>query len=105
MTKAFLILITFLLFSWTSFGQIEQLQIYKSLYLTADSLNKIGQPFAVDSLTFQYAKQLDKDHPAKYFEKAGELFKNSKYSDAAFIYYLGLLRYKYIFGFSCGRTE
>ena len=95
MTKTLLTLITFLLFSWTSFGQIEQLQMYKSLYQTADSLNKIGQPFAVDSLTFQNAKQLDKDHPAKYFEKVGELFKNSKYNDAAFIYYLGLLRYRY----------
>lgn len=94
MTKTLLTLISFLIAS-SSFGQIEQLLQYKNLYQTADSLNKIGHPFAVDSLTFQSAKQLDKDHPAKYFEKAGELFKNSKYNDAAFIYYLGLLRYRY----------
>lgn len=95
MTKILLTLITFLLISSTSFGQIEQLQLFKKLYETVDSLNKIGHPFRVDSLTFIDAKQLDKEHPAKYFEKAGELFKNSKYNDAAFIYYLGLLRYRY----------
>ena len=95
MIKTLLTLITFLIISLASFAQIEQLQLYKNLYQTADSLNKIGHLFSVDSLTFQNAKQLDKEHPAKYFEKAGELFKNSKYDDAAFIYYLGLLRYRY----------
>ena len=95
MTKTLLTLTIFLLVSSISFGQIEELQSYKKLYKTADSLNKIGQPFTVDSLTFENAKGLDREHPAKYFEKAGELFKNSKYNDAAFIYYLGLLRYKY----------
>ncbi len=95
MTKILLTVIIFLLVSSTSFGQIEVLQLYKNLYETADSLNKIGHPFTVDSLTFQDAKQLDKEHPAKYFEKAGEMFKNSKYNEAAFIYYLGLLRYRY----------
>jgi len=95
MTKILLTVIIFLLVSSTSFGQIKELQLYKNIYETADSLNKIGHPFKVDSLTFQDAKQLDKEHPAKYFEKAGEMFKNSKYNEAAFIYYLGLLRYRY----------
>jgi hypothetical protein len=95
MTKTLLTFIIFLIISLASFGQIEDLQMYKHLYQTADSLNKIGHPFAVDSLTFRNAKQLDREHPAKYFEKTGELLKNSKYNDAAFIYYLGLLRYRY----------
>ena len=95
MTKTLLTSISFIIVSLTSSGQIEQLQLYKKLYQTTDSLNKIGLPFAIDSLTFQNAKQLDKEHPAKYFEKAGELLKNSRYNDAAFIYYLGLLRYRF----------
>lgn len=78
-----------------SFGQIEQLQLYKNFYETADSLNKIGHKFAVDNLTFQDARQLDKEHLDKYFEKASKLFKNSKYDNAAFIYYLGVFRYRY----------
>jgi hypothetical protein len=74
---------------------MEQIESYKNLYKTADSLNKSGQLFAVDSSTIQKAKLLDKQHPAKYFEAAGELFKNAKYNDASFVYYLGILRYRY----------
>lgn len=95
MIKTFLTFITFLLVSLTSVAQMEELQSYKILYQTADSLNKLGHQFTVDSLALQDAKQLDKKHPTQYFEKAGELLKNSKYDEAAFIYYLGLLRYRY----------
>jgi hypothetical protein len=91
------LLLTFIFYLVTSlcFGQIEQLETYKKLYITADSLNKLEKPFSVDSLTIQKAKSLDKEHPAKYFEELGELFKEAKYNDAAFLYYLGLLRYRY----------
>jgi len=91
------LLLTFSFFLVTTlcFGQIEQLQGYKRLYTTADSLNKLGKPFSVDSTTIQTAKMLDKQHPAKYFETVGELFKQGAYNDAAFLYYLGVLRYRY----------
>ena|SRR5436190_4340609 len=95
MKKTLLTSIAFILVSSTTFGQIEQLLLYKKLYEKADSINKIGHPFTIDSLTIQEAKELDKGHPAKYFGKAGELLNNSKYNAAAFIYYLGLLRYRY----------
>jgi len=74
---------------------VEQLNAYKKLYTIADSLNKSGHPFSVDNLTTQKVKSLDKQHPAKYFEEAAELYKDAKYNDAAFVYYLGLLRYRY----------
>ncbi|RTL58730.1 MAG: hypothetical protein EKK37_10410 [Sphingobacteriales bacterium] len=94
MTRLFLTFVFFLATTFC-FGQIEQLEIYKKLYTTADSLNKLGKPFSVDSSIIQKAKSLDKQHPAKYFEELGELFKKAKYHDAAFLYYLGLLRYRY----------
>jgi hypothetical protein len=89
LTFAFFILATF------CFGQTEQLETYKKLYATADSLNKLGKLFSIDSTTIKNAKSLDKQHPVKYFEEVGELIKHEKYNDAAFVYYLGLLRYRY----------
>ena len=93
--KRLLLIFTFFLVTSLCFGQIEQLEIYKRLYTTADSLNKLGKTFSVDSLAIQQAKSLNKQHPAKYFEEAGQLFKEAKYNDAAFLYYLGILRYRY----------
>lgn len=94
MTKLFFTFIFFLV-TTLCFGQIEQLEAIKKIYTTADSLNKLGKPFSVDSLTFKKAKMLDKQHPAKYFEEVGELLKQAKYNDAAFLYYMGLMRYRY----------
>jgi hypothetical protein len=76
-------------------GQVEELQLYKNLYKTADSLNKLGLPFSIDSTTKIEVKKIDKEHPAKYFERAAELFKTNQFNDAAFLYYLGILRYKF----------
>ena len=90
-----LLAFTFFLFATVGFGQIGQLETYKKLYTTADSLNKAGKPFTVDSLTFEKVKSLNKQHPSKYFEEATHLFNDAKYNDAAFVYYLGILRYRY----------
>ena len=91
------LIVSFLLFFTTQvcFGQIEQLQLYKNLYKSADSLNKLGKPFSIDSTINLEVKKLDKEHPAKYFEKAVELFKTNQFNDAAFLYYLGVLRYRF----------
>ncbi len=86
---------TFFFLPTLCFGQIEQLETYKKLYNTADSINKLGQHFSVDSLTIQKVKLLDKQHPVQYFKEAGALLNNAKYNDAAFVYYLGTLRYRY----------
>lgn len=90
-----LLAFNFILFANFGFAQIGQLETYKKLYRTADSLNKLGKPFSVDSITFEKVKSLNKQHPSKYFEEATHLFKDAKYNDAAFVYYLGRLRYRY----------
>lgn len=95
MTKRTFFYFLFFLTVQISNGQIEQLQIYKNLYKTADSLNSLGRPFSIDSMTKVEVRQLDNEHPAKYFEKAVELIKTNQFNDAAFLYYLGMLRYRF----------
>jgi len=95
MKKFITISVLFFLTVQVCVGQVEELQLYKNLYLTADSLNKLGRPFSIDSTTKIEVIKLDKEHPSKYFEKAAELFKTNQFNDAAFLYYLGLLRYRY----------
>lgn len=95
MTKFIIVYILLFLTTQVCVGQVEQLQLYKNLYKTADSLNKLGKPFSIDSTTKIEVKNLDKEHPSKYFEKAAELFKTNQFNDAAFLYYLGLLRYRF----------
>ena len=41
------------------------------------------------------AFKLDKTHPLKYFEVAAEYYRNDEINDAAFLYYLGQLRYRF----------
>ena len=46
----------------------------------------VAPPAAVQSLAGQ--------HPAEYYKRAGELFKEGKKDDAVFIFYLGQLRFR-----------
>lgn len=46
----------------------------------------IATPAAVAALAGQ--------HPAEYYKRAGELFKEGKKDDAVFVFYLGQLRYR-----------
>jgi hypothetical protein len=79
----------------TTFGQMEELLVYKRLYRSADSLNRSGQVFSLSSAAAQRVVSLDAEHPAKYFETIGELMKSSQFNDAAFLFYLARLRYRY----------
>ena len=94
MTRFFWVF-TSLLIATNCYSQIEQLEKYKNLYTTIDSLNKLGQPFLVDSLTVKKVKILDNQHPAYYFAEVGNLLIHLKFNDAAFAYYLGMLRFRY----------
>jgi len=95
MTKLYLGILFLVFTTSASFGQIEQLQIYKNLYRSADSLNKLGRLYSADSGIIRQVRLLDKEHPANYFEAIGDLMKSSKFDDAAFLYYLAVLRYTY----------
>jgi len=95
MSKLILILFTTVFVSTYSFGQNE-LELYKRIYKTADSLKSIGQISAIDTISlFAKAKLLDKEHPSGFFETSGEFLTQSKFSEAAFVYYLGLMRFRY----------
>ena len=95
MTKRYLGILLLVFSTSTSIGQIEQLQIYKKLYHSADSLNNVGRLYYADSTIIGQVRLLDKEHPAKYFETIGELMKNAKFDDVAFLFYLAVLRYRY----------
>ena len=102
MTKLYPCLLFLVFTASASFAQTtteptmaKQLQAYKNLYRLADSLNKLGQLYTADSAVVEKARLLDKEHPEKYFEAIGEWLKESKYNDAAFLYHVGITRYRY----------
>ncbi len=77
------------------FGQNKELERLKKLNKTLDSLSKLERPFSIDSTTTTNVRQLDKGHPSKYFYAAMDILNSNKYNDAAFLFYLGTLRYKF----------
>jgi hypothetical protein len=95
MTKRTLILLFLAVSTSASFGQRKEFLIYKQIYRAADSLDSLGRLYAPDSSVIEQVKKLDKKHPSKYFLAIGEAQKNAKYDDAAFLFYLAILRYKY----------
>jgi len=94
MIKTISILFLSILLFNNSYGQ-DEIKLYKNIYTTADSLIKSGQIKNIDSTVFNTANELDKGHPSIFFETAGELLSESKFNEASFIYYLGLMRYRY----------
>jgi cell division FtsZ-interacting protein ZapD len=95
MRRLILFLLTTISVSTVSFGQNE-LELYKRIYKTADSLKAIEQISAIDTAAlFTKAKLLDKKHPSGFFETSGEFLTQSKFNEAAFVYYLGLMRFRY----------
>ena len=94
MTKTISLFILTLFISIFSYGQ-EELKLYKNIYRTSDSLKLIGHIKDIDSTIFKTANKLDKQHPLKFFETSGELLLKAKFNEASFIYYLGLMRFRY----------
>lgn len=95
MTKRYLVLLLLVFSMATAIGQIQQLRMYQNLYRSADSLDKLGRLYCPDSAITQQARQLDKEHPAKYFDAIGDLMKHSQFDEAAFLFYVAMLRYHY----------
>lgn len=90
------ILITSFLFCFLYiFGQNENMDflLYKNVLEKSDSLFAIGKISEIDSkMMMDLAKKSDKEYPLKYFENSFQLFKDSKYNESAFLYYLGKMR-------------
>ena len=101
MIKLYPYLLLLVITSSAAFGQGQKDQFQdpyqgsKSFYRLVDSLNKLGRLYSADSNIIGKVKLLDEEHPSKYIEAIGELLKDSNLNDAAFVYYLGDLRYRY----------
>ena len=94
MTKAITIYILTFLISVASYGQ-DEVELYTAIFQKSDSLKRLGHISYIDSSVFFKALDLDKQHPSKYFETAGECLKNSEFNEASFLFYLGILRFQY----------
>jgi len=72
------------------------MKITLTLLLLILSINTFGQNDTIISKeTKELAIKLEKKHPAKFFDSASRLYKAKHLNDAAFLFYLGQLRYKY----------
>ena len=74
---------------------VKQIPLYKNLYHCSDSLNKKGPIWELSDDVFRLADSLDNIHPAGYFIKAGELMGKMQLNEAAFLYFVGYLRFRY----------
>ncbi|MEI7627981.1 MAG: hypothetical protein WCJ80_07060 [Bacteroidota bacterium] len=88
------LIILFLIFQ-TSNGQTKLVQDYKSLFNTADSLNKLGKDFSLDTALLIELHDLDAQVPSSYLEQSLRLFDAHNFDEAAVLYYIGLIRHQY----------
>jgi hypothetical protein len=87
------ILITFL--SGASLHAQMDFSWYKNIYACADSLNQKSSVHPMDTVVYSIADSLDSLHPSNYFLVSGQLLKENKFNEAAFLYHLGVMRYRY----------
>ena len=95
MKNIFLFFLTILFVSTFTYGQNE-IELYKRIYKTADSLKAIGKNTTIDTVSlYKKINDLDKKNPTVFFEATGNYLTASKFNEAAFIYYLGVMRFRY----------
>lgn len=95
MTKHNLIIILLFFLANHLYAQ-KEFEIYKKIYKTADSLKAIGKENYVESDSlFIKVKELEKKHPYSFLEAVDEYMLKSKFNEASFIYFVGLMRFKY----------
>lgn len=90
-----ILIIVFSLFINSVYGQIKQINEMKKLYSKSDSLKKISKPFVISQDFKLILIDLEKEHPAKFFEKFNECLAEDKFDECSFLYHLGVLRYSY----------
>ncbi len=79
----------------TCTAQTAQVEDFKALYKTADSLNKIGKDFSMNTSVLDKLHELDTKIPSGYFEESLHLFDEDQFDEAAVIFYIGIIRHKY----------
>jgi hypothetical protein len=70
-------------------------KFFVDLYAKGDALKR-SETGQISKHVEEVAKQMETEHPNVLFQKAGELVQESKWNDAAFIFYLGKLRLRYL---------
>ncbi len=95
MTKRLLFFTCTLLTITLSLKAQDETIIYRKLFAYSDSLSKTTQKGIVSKNITKVLQDLDKKHPAGFFEKSSELLKAGEFNDASFVYYVGYFRYRY----------
>lgn len=73
----------------------KELLFYKDIYRYADSCDKVKSQDILPKRAFAIADSLDKLDPVNYFYEAGSLMAKRQYNEASFVFYLGMLRFRY----------
>jgi len=73
----------------------DQLLLYKKMYAYADSINKTDEAGVLMKEGLAIADSCDKLHPASYYGSVGEQMQLSHFNEAAFLFYIANLRYRY----------
>jgi hypothetical protein len=68
---------------------------YKDIYHYADSCSKLQSQQLLSKRAFTIADSLDKLNPVSFFSEAGVLMAQRQYNEASFVFYLGMLRFRY----------
>lgn len=93
--KLFSIAFSLLVSFQICYAQTSKLEDYKKMYGIADILNKNGHPTLVDDALVTALNELDTQTPDHYFEQATILYEENKLDQAALVFQIALLRYKY----------
>ncbi|WP_373708914.1 hypothetical protein [Kaistella sp.] len=73
-------------------AQDQELNLFKNILLKGDSITKVE----MDTIQlFKVANKLDKKHPSQYFDEMANYLNEEKFNEAAFLFYLGRMRYRY----------
>lgn len=71
------------------------MQAYENIYRVADEMAKSGKIGILENDLFYKTLQIDSKPPVEYFNLSGEYMNSSKFNEASFLYYLGILRYSF----------
>lgn len=90
--RCFFAILCFILGGFMASAQSGELEIYKKIIDRAES-NKVSD-WDKDKV-WNLSRELDKLHPAQYFEEAMKQLSEEKYNEAVFLFYLGRARFGY----------
>lgn len=104
MKNRYFLFVIFLL-SIQIYGQ-KEIDFYKKIYKTTDSLKALGKVGAIDSDSlFLKIKEIENKHPFAFVELIEEYIQKSKFNEASFVYFLSFMRIGYYNGVNNNYNE